>query len=421
MLLDARAVGGAGGAPADATFIVQTPTATLTNEQALSALATGILKSTTGTGVISIAAEGTDYFNPPFLDTNTLIKGSADPTKLLRFEIDGFTAGATRVLTPPNQDVTLAGQNFANVFTVAQTIDGSADAIQLIVQSSGNPQTANLLELQSSTGAIYTYFSAIGNLRIGSGASTGSIAIGSNDPDPTRFGLSISRLFAAAGTTQAVSGEWGNTSTFDTFGMDYTGRAHHSSGTMSNLVGLRAAIRKSNAGGVTAAVALLARAPTLASTGVIDNNYGLKVESQNGTNVSTAYAIHTSIGLIVFNETGDSTSDVRIEGDTNTHLLFTDADVDCVGINDSTPDGKLDVVQSSTTAAIPVLVVEQADVSEEFIRFIGSSANGVLTQSIIENADVGASALQGWLKVFVQDDGNQLADQAYFIPIYTLT
>lgn len=54
----------AGGAPASATYIVQTPSANLSNEQALSALATGILKSTTTTGVVSIAVEGTDYYAP---------------------------------------------------------------------------------------------------------------------------------------------------------------------------------------------------------------------------------------------------------------------------------------------------------------------------------------------------------------------
>ncbi len=46
-------------APIGAKYITQTPDASLTNEQALSLLSTGILKSTTGTGVLSIAI-GTD-------------------------------------------------------------------------------------------------------------------------------------------------------------------------------------------------------------------------------------------------------------------------------------------------------------------------------------------------------------------------
>jgi hypothetical protein len=55
---------GTSGAPSDATYITQTPNGTLTNEQALSALATGILKSTTTTGILSIATAGTDYLTP---------------------------------------------------------------------------------------------------------------------------------------------------------------------------------------------------------------------------------------------------------------------------------------------------------------------------------------------------------------------
>lgn len=53
----AKEVAIAGGglfAPVDATYITQTSNGTLTNEQALSGLATGILKNTTTTGVLSI-------------------------------------------------------------------------------------------------------------------------------------------------------------------------------------------------------------------------------------------------------------------------------------------------------------------------------------------------------------------------------
>lgn len=51
-------------APTNATYLTQTPNATLTNEQAMSALATGLVKNTTTTGVQSIAAQGTDYYAP---------------------------------------------------------------------------------------------------------------------------------------------------------------------------------------------------------------------------------------------------------------------------------------------------------------------------------------------------------------------
>ncbi len=70
------ALPGGGGAPTTATYITQTPDGALSNEQPLSLLSTGILKSTTGTGVVSTAVAGTDYYSPGFptfiYDTNPI-------------------------------------------------------------------------------------------------------------------------------------------------------------------------------------------------------------------------------------------------------------------------------------------------------------------------------------------------------------
>lgn len=63
-----------------------------------------------------IASNGSNYFtqrgNPagdtlPVVDTTAIVKGSGDATKLLRFEVDGFTTATTRVLTPLNKDYTV--------------------------------------------------------------------------------------------------------------------------------------------------------------------------------------------------------------------------------------------------------------------------------------------------------------------------
>ena len=48
-----------------------------------------------------------------------------------------------------------------------------------------------------------------------------------------------------------------------------------------------------------------------------------------------------------------------------------------VGIGTTSPAGKLHSKQASTTAAIPVLELEQLDVSEEFINFVAASAASV--------------------------------------------
>lgn len=58
---------GAAGAPTDATYVTQTANATLSAEQALSGLTTGIVKVTNGTGVLSTAVAG-DF---PTLNQNT--------------------------------------------------------------------------------------------------------------------------------------------------------------------------------------------------------------------------------------------------------------------------------------------------------------------------------------------------------------
>lgn len=275
-----RGAGGGSGAPADATFITQTPNVTLTNEQALSLLATGLLKNTTGTGVLSIGAAGTDYLAPaaigvtvqawdtdldtlaglakadgnfivgdgaawvvesgatartslglgslavinsplpianggsgqtaqqaaidvltnvvaatnehvltkdtatgnaifkaaaggttlPVADTQTIIKGSADATKLLRFEVDGFTAGATRVLTPPNADATIAGLEVANIFTAAQTVQVSS-ASALLVQDGATNVSVLLVNTATDRGSVFSrgrFVAGNGTNRIGS-------------------------------------------------------------------------------------------------------------------------------------------------------------------------------------------------------------------------------------------------------------
>lgn len=53
----------------------------------------------------------------PFVDSSALVSGSSDATKLLRFEVDGFTTGTTRVATWPNSSITVAGINIDNAWS----------------------------------------------------------------------------------------------------------------------------------------------------------------------------------------------------------------------------------------------------------------------------------------------------------------
>jgi hypothetical protein len=83
------------GAPTDATYITQTANGTLSAEQALSALATGILKSATGTGVVSIATAGTDYYNPTGTDVAIADGGTGTSTAQAAINALTSVSGAT--------------------------------------------------------------------------------------------------------------------------------------------------------------------------------------------------------------------------------------------------------------------------------------------------------------------------------------
>jgi len=57
----------------------------------------------------------------PFVDTTSIVKGSVTAGKEIRFEVDGFAGATTRVLTPPDADITIAGINLAQTWTADQT------------------------------------------------------------------------------------------------------------------------------------------------------------------------------------------------------------------------------------------------------------------------------------------------------------
>jgi len=110
------AAAGGSGAPTDATYIVQTAHAGLSAEQALGALATGILKNTTTTGVLSIAVAGTDYLIPTnnypqratmWHDEATVITGNA-------LAIIYITS--TNIASHAYQNTAADGDSFSNSF-----------------------------------------------------------------------------------------------------------------------------------------------------------------------------------------------------------------------------------------------------------------------------------------------------------------
>ena len=115
-------------------------------------------------------------------------------------------------------------------------------------------------------------------------------------------------------------------------------------------------------------------------------------------------------GTFTFNESGADV-DFRVEGDADAYLFFTDAGNDRVGIgipSGAAPNGKLEVDQYSTSAAIAVLTLDQADTDQEFINFQGTTASD---QSSSLSTDTSVGSLTGHIRIAVNGTD-------YWIPYY---
>jgi len=87
---------------------------------------------------ISALGAGTSL---PVIDTTSIIEGSVDDTKEIRFEVDGLTTGTVRVITPLDEDFTMVGlesiQTLTNKTLTSPTINTpamGADSIDAITE-----------------------------------------------------------------------------------------------------------------------------------------------------------------------------------------------------------------------------------------------------------------------------------------------
>jgi hypothetical protein len=82
----------------------------------------------------------------------------------------------------------------------------------------------------------------------------------------------------------------------------------------------------------------------------------------------------------------------------------------CIGISDSTPGARLDINQNNSSAAYPVLELNQADIDDVFINFVGTSA--------ADNTRSITTKTASWTHVGgvrVEINGTQ-----YWIPMYSV-
>lgn len=137
----------------------------------------------------------------PVVDTTAIAKGSADPTKLVRLEVDGLTTGTTRVLTVRDEDLTLIGYTSAGLIKTSANL-GVGSGVTL----SGSHVTA-AGELAEATSDYSTAFGYNARGRT-AGAAFGANALASGNSS-VAFGpnsvASSSQTVAILGTASNPS------------------------------------------------------------------------------------------------------------------------------------------------------------------------------------------------------------------------
>lgn len=153
--------GSGGGAPTGASYITSLPNADLTNEFALSTLPTGILKSTTTTGVLSIAVPGSDYATGP---------GSSTDNALVRF--NGTSGGLFQ-----DSNVILADSGTTLSFSGASGLSSGGSNQNVTLTPSGT----GLVILSSSLKTAAPTAGPVSAIRFGQ-ITTGAVTL-----DTTRY------------------------------------------------------------------------------------------------------------------------------------------------------------------------------------------------------------------------------------------
>lgn len=381
------AASGGSFAPDNATYLLQVANGSLPNAQAMGALSTGIVKSTTGTGVQSIAVAGTDYTSPTGTEnlSNKTITASSLVATALSVLIGGFKGifthanSADRTYTFPNYDgtiATLAGtealsNKTINTSDIGTTTPGAGYFNALRLKIGG---FFGIFTHANTADRTYTLKDASGTVAFTSDITnppfidTQTIIKGSADAtkllrfEVDSFTTATTRVLTPPdydGTIATLAGA--ETLTNKTLTSPKINEILDSNGNEE----LKFTTTASAVNELTVGNAATGNKPGISASGG-DTNIGIDMLPK-GTGVFNVD------GAMVINESG-ADRDVRIEGDTNTNLLFTDASNDNVGIGTNTPTaGALLHLVSTTKASIPApsMTAAQRDA-------IGSPAAGML-------------------------------------------
>jgi hypothetical protein len=111
---------------------------------------------------------------PVLKDTDFKISGSADATKNFRLEVDGFTTATTRVATPPDKDITLAGLVDLRNYLAGLTMSTAGSSATMSIAAGQASDSTNAFSMTLAAIAKTTSAWAVGTGN--GGLDTGAIA-----------------------------------------------------------------------------------------------------------------------------------------------------------------------------------------------------------------------------------------------------
>lgn len=298
--------------------------------------------SGTVTSVALTAGTGISISGGPVTSSGTIevINSAPDQTVVL-------TQGGTTTITGtyPNFTISSADQYVGTVTSVALTAGTGISISGGPVTSSGTIEVINSAPDQTvvltGTGTT-TVTGTYPNFTINSadqyvGTVTSVTAQGSADISVTGGPITTSgTLYFSLADTTVAAGNYGSAGAVPSITVDAKGRI-----TAASTVSISITTGQVTGLGT---IATQAASNVTISGGSIDGTAIGSTTASSGrfTSLTATGNVSFDGGSFVFNDSG-AVLDFRIEGDTKTHLLFTSATVDRVGINQSSPATRLDI------------------------------------------------------------------------------
>ena len=271
-----------GGAPTDATYITQTTNGSLSAEQALSELSSGIMRVATTTGVVTSLTDSSGIAANVSDETGSgaLMFGTS-PT--FTTSLTAATGAAIRTNTTASNTLLFQAYNVnAASYTTVATLQAAADfprfdisgATSLVVDDSDTMLTGVLVNLGSSTGHMNLTGSVVG--------------VDLNLQTDNNFSLTGYQVFLE-NTSSAI----GNIGTLT--GLDVFTNSNNTNQTSGTMKGIDLQVQSDAAGPITTMIGAEVKISYWAQSGTLANAYGvwISLDDEDAGTIGNWYGVRT--------------------------------------------------------------------------------------------------------------------------------